>query len=155
MDIGACGSVLIDLGNTKHCTILAYTILSITRNLRDGCLMVAEGLVGCNSDGLVWSPDALGTTAQGATIRTVVGRYEVVHTVDLIHVMPFANTTALRDDDTVSTFHGTTHIGLQFRTMHFPILMDGIDLTIIVEEYAEVVYVTLHIVVLPRPTDIF
>jgi hypothetical protein len=38
--------------------------------------------------------------------------------------------------------------------MHFAIFVDGIDLPVVVEKHAEVVDVTLHVVMLPRSVDI-
>ena len=39
--------------------------------------------------------------------------------------------------------------------MHFAVLVDGIDLTIVVEKHTEIVDVTLHVVMRPRALDIF
>ena len=107
-----------------------------------------------DGDGLVGTPDALGTGAEGAAVGHVVGRDEVVHATYLIHVMALADGIALRDDGALRLFDRTAHVRLQLRTFHFAVAVDGIHLAVVVEQHAEVVDVTLHVMVLPWPTDI-
>ena len=64
--------------------------------------------------------------------------------------MSLADAIALGDDNAVGTLHGATHIGFQLSAMHLAILMDGVDFAIVVEEDAEVVDITFHVMVLPR-----
>ena len=68
--------------------------------------------------------------------------------------MTFAHAVTLRDNHAVSTLHGTTHVGLQFRAVHLTILMNGINLAVIIEEHTEVIDITLHIMVRPGTADI-
>ena len=154
VDIRAGGGIAIDLRDSELRAILTDTVLHVARNTGDRCLMVAECFIGRDGDGLVGSPDALGTAAEGTSVGHIVGGDEVVHTIDLIHVMPLTDGIALRDDDTVGALHWTTHVGLQLRTVYLPIFMDGIDLPVVIEKHGEVVDVTLHVMVLPRTTDI-
>ena len=154
MDVRTGSGILVDLGDTELGAIMANAVLLILRHLRQRCCMVAEGLVSGDGDGLVRSPDALGTAAEGAAIGTVVGGDEIVHPVDLIHVVTLADGTAFRDDSALRLLYRTTHVRLQFRTLHLTIAVDGIDLPVIVEEHTEVVDTALHVMVLPRATDI-
>ena len=116
--------------------------------------MITECLIGSDGNGLVGPPNALRTGTEGTTIRTVIRRNEVIHTVDLIHMMALANGIALRDDRTLGFFDRTAHVGLQFCTFHLAITMNGIDLPVIIEEHTEIVDTALHIMMLPRTTDI-
>ena len=154
MDVRTSGSILVGLGDTESCSVMADAVLLTLRHLRQRCCMVAEGLIGSDGDGLIGSPDALRTAAEGAAIRTVVSRYKIVHAIDLIYVVTLADSTALGDNRALSLLNGTTHVGLQFGTLHLTISMDGIDLPIVVEEYAEVIDTPLHVMMLPWPADI-
>ena len=116
--------------------------------------MVAKGFVGGNGNSFVRSPDAFGTTAEGTAIRHIIGRYDIIHTINLIHMMALADGIALGDNHTISTLNRTAHIRLQFGTVHLAILMDGINLTVVVEKHGEIVDVALHVMMLPRATDI-
>ena len=69
-------------------------------------------------------------------------------------MMTFTHAIPLWDNHTVSTLHGTTHVGLQFRAVHLTILMNGINLAVIIEEHTEVIDITLHIMVRPGAADI-
>ena len=57
---------------------------------------------------------------------------------------------AFRNDNTVGTLHRSTHVSLQFRTMHLTILMDGVDLAVVIEEHTEVIDISLHVMMFPR-----
>ena len=116
--------------------------------------MIAEGLIGRDGNRLVRSPDALGTTAESAAIRTVISRDEVIHPIDLIHVMSLAHSVALGYNRPLRLLDRTAHIRFQFRTLHLAVAMNGIDLPIIVEQHREVVDTSLHVVMLPRSADI-
>ena len=69
-------------------------------------------------------------------------------------MMALADGIALRDDRTLRLFDRTAHVGLQFCTLYLAIAMNGIDFPVIIEEYTKVVDTPLHIMVLPRATDI-
>ena len=155
VDVAACRSILIDSGNGKARTILANAILYVIGNLRQWCCMIAKGLVSCNGDGLIGAPDALGTRTECTTVGLVIGRNEVVHATYLIHVVTLAHSIALRNDDALGSLDRTTHVCLQLCTFHLTIAMNGVDLAIVVEEYGEVVDASLHVMVLPRTTNIF
>ena len=71
--------------------------------------MITEGLIGSDSDGLIRSPDALGTRTEGTTIGSVIGRDEVLNAIDLIHVMPLAHRITFRNDGALCLLDGTTH----------------------------------------------
>ena len=68
--------------------------------------------------------------------------------------MSLAHSIALGDDDTLGLFDGTAHVGFQFRTLHFAIAVDGIDLAVVVEKHREVVDAPFHVMVLPRSADV-
>ena len=70
-------------------------------------------------------------------------------------MVTFAHTVALGDDDTLGAFHRTAHVWLQFGAFHLAVAVDGIDFPVVVEEYAKVVDVTLHVVVLPWTANVF
>ena len=65
-------------------------------------------------------------------------------------MVSLANAITLGDNHTVTTFHRTTHIGFQLSTMYLAILMNGVNLAIVVKEHAQVVDITLHVMMLPR-----
>ena len=154
MNVRTGSSILVNLRDTKLGTIMADAVLFTLRYLSQRSCMVAEGLISSDGDGLIRSPDALRAAAEGAAIRAVVSRYKVVHAIDLIHVVALADSTALGDNRALGLLNGATHVGLQFGTLHLTITVDSIDLTIVVEENAEVIDTTLHVMVLPWPTDI-
>jgi hypothetical protein len=70
-------------------------------------------------------------------------------------MMSLAYSITLGDNNTISTFYRAAHIWLQFCAMNLSILMDGINLAIVIEKYAQVIDISLHVLVLPRTTDIF
>ena len=70
-------------------------------------------------------------------------------------MMPLADGIALGNDGALGLLDGTAHVGLQFRTFHFSIAMDGINLAVVIEEHAQIVDLTLHIVVFPGTSDVF
>ena len=69
-------------------------------------------------------------------------------------MVPLANTVALRNNDAVGALYRTAHVGLQLRAVYLTILVDGINLAVIIEEYREVVDISLHVVMRPRSSDI-
>ena len=69
-------------------------------------------------------------------------------------MMPLPYSISLWDDGTLRLFDGAAHIWFQFRTLHLAITMNGVDLTIVIEEYREIVDTTLHIMVFPRSANI-
>ncbi len=69
-------------------------------------------------------------------------------------MMSLANTVTLWDDDPIGSLYRSAHIGLQLCTMHLTILVDGVDFAIVIEEHRKVVDVALHIMMLPRATNI-
>ena len=133
MDIGACRSVLIDLRDTKLCTILTDAIFHALWYLRQRGGMIAKGLISSDSDGLIRSPDALGTRTEGSTVRLIIGRDEVIHAIDLIHVMSLTHGIAFRNNGTLCLLDRSAHVGFQFRTLYLTIAMNGIDFLIVVE----------------------
>ena len=116
--------------------------------------MIAVGFICCDDTRFVRSPDAFRTGTKRAPIRLVVSRYEVVHPIDFVHVMSFAYSVPFWNDDTFRTLDGTAHVGFQFRAFHCTIAMNGIHFSVIVEKHAQVVDVTLHVVVFPWPLDV-
>ena len=154
MDIGTGCCILINFGDSKLRAILTDTIFHALWDLCQRSRMIAEGLIGCNGDGLVRSPDALGTRTEGTTVRFVIGRDEVIHAIDLIHVMPLAHRIAFGNDGALSLLDGTTHVSFQLRTLDLTIAMNGIYLTIIIEEHREIVDTSLHVMMLPWTPDI-
>ena len=69
-------------------------------------------------------------------------------------MVPLAHSTTLRNDGALRLLNRTTHVGFQFSALHFAIAMDSVYLAIVVEEHGEVVDAPLHVMVLPRATDI-
>ena len=122
--------------------------------LRQRRCVVAIGLVGGDDARLVRSPDALRPRTERATVGAVVGGDEVVHAVDLVDVVSLAYAAALGNDDALGALHGAAHVGLQLRTLHLAVVVDGVDLAVIVEEHAQVVDAPLHVVVRPRAADV-
>ena len=154
MDVRTGGGILVDLGDTELSTIMTDAVLLTLRHLCQRGGMVAEGLIGGDGDGLIRSPDALRSTAECAAIGFVVSRYKVVHAIDLIHVVPLADSVTLWDNRAFGLLDRPAHIRLQLGTLHLTIAVDGVNLAIVIEEHAEVVDATLHVMVLPRATDI-
>ena len=154
MDVRTGGGILVDLGDTELGTIMTDAVLLTLRHLCQRGGMVAESLIGGDGDGLIRPPDALRAAAEGAAIGFVVSRYKVVHAIDLIHVVALADSTALWDNRAFGLLDRPAHIRLQFGTLHLTIAVDGVNLAIVVEEHAEVVDATLHVMVLPGATDI-
>ena len=70
-------------------------------------------------------------------------------------MVTFSHSRSFRDDDAVGTVNGTAHVGLQLRAVYLTIAVNGIDLSVVVEEYGEVVYFTFHIMVFPGAADVF
>ena len=64
--------------------------------------------------------------------------------------MSLTHSRAVGDNLAIATLDKTAEIGLYLSATHCPILMNGIYLTVVVEEYGEVVDVTLEIDMLPR-----
>ena len=116
--------------------------------------MIAESLVSSNGNRLVRTPDTLGTGAQRTSIRLVIGGDQVIHPIDFVHVMTFPHGIALWYNGTFRLLYRTTHIWFQLRTLHLPITMDGVNLTIIIKQDAQVVDTPLHIMMLPGSTNI-
>ena len=154
MGIGAGCGILIERAKAELRAVLADAVFHATWHLRERCGMVAVCFVCRDDTCLVRSPDALGARAKGAAIGLVVGRDEVVHAVNLIHVVSFSHTVPFGDDDTLRSLDGTAHVRFQFCTLHGAVAVNGIHLAVIVEEYAEVVDVALHVVVRPRAFDV-
>ena len=69
-------------------------------------------------------------------------------------MVSLTNAVALRNNDTVGTLYRTAHVGLQLRAVYLTILVDGVNLAVIIEEYREVVDISLHVVMRPRSSDI-
>ena len=61
---------------------------------------------------------------------------------------------ALGDDDALGLFFRTAHVGIEFGAFHRSVAMYGIHLPVVVEEHAQVVDVSLHVVMLPRTADV-
>ena len=154
MDICAIRCILIDLGDIKLRAILTNTIFLTAWNPSDRSCMIAESLVGSDGDGLVRTPDALGTRTESTAIRFVIGRDEVIYAVDLIHVMPLAHCITFRNDGVLRLLDGTTHISLQLRTLDLAIAMNGINLPIVVEKHGEIIDTSLHVMMLPGASDV-
>ena len=154
MDVRAGCGILVNLGDSELSAILTNTILLAAWHLRKRCCMIAKSLIGRDGDGFVRPPDALGATAKCAAVRYIISRDEIVHPTYLIYMVSLAHGTPLRDDGALSALDRTTHIGFQLGTLHLPIAMDGINLTIIIEEHREVIDTSLHVMVLPRAADI-
>ena len=154
MGVGTSGGIFVDGSKTELRAVLANAILRATRHLSQRGCMIPVGLVGSDDARLVGSPDALRARTERASVRTVVGRDEVVRPIDLIHVVALANAVALRDNDAVGSLDRSAHVGLQLRTMYLTIFMDSVDLSVVVEEHAEVVDVALHVMVRPGASDI-
>ena len=154
MDIGAGRGILVNLGNAKLSAIVSDAVLFTLRHLCQRSSMVAEGLIGSDGDGLIGSPDALRAATEGATVWSVVGGDEIVHPVDLIHVVSLADGIALGNDHALRLLNGSAHVGLQLRTLHLAVAMDGVYFPVVVEEHAEVVDPALHVMVFPRSADI-
>ena len=70
-------------------------------------------------------------------------------------MVSLSHSIAFWDDYTLCTLNRSAHVGIQLSTFHSAIAMDGIHLTIVVEEHTEVVDVSLHVVVLPRTANVF
>jgi len=68
--------------------------------------------------------------------------------------MTFPHGITLWYNGTFRLLYRTTHIRFQLRTLHLPITMDGVNLTIIIEQDAQVVDTPLHIMMLPWSTNI-
>ena len=152
--IGAGGGVLVDGAELELRAVLADAVLRATRHLRQRGGVVAVGLVGGDDARLVRPPDALRARAECAAVGRVVGRDEVVHAVNLVHVMAFAHTVTFRNDDALSALDGSAHVGLQFGTLHRAVAVNGVHLAVVVEQHAEVVDVALHVMVRPRTADV-
>ena len=112
MDVGAGCGILVNGRNAEAGTVLANAWLFAARHLCERSLMIAEGLVGGDDHGLIGAPDTLRARTECAAIGLVVGGDEVVHAVDLIHVMSLANSVAFRNDDTRRFFFRSAHVGL-------------------------------------------
>ena len=69
-------------------------------------------------------------------------------------MVAFAHAVALGDDDALGALHGAAHVGLQLGTLHRAVAVDGVHLAVVVEQHAEVVDVTLHVMVRPRAADV-
>ena len=152
--VGAGRGILIDRAQGKLGAVLSDAVFLVARHLCQGGGMVSVGFIGSDDTRLIRAPDVFGARAECAAVGLVVGADEVVHAIDFIHVVSFPDTVSFGDDGACGSFYGTTHVGLQFRTFHLSVSVDGIDFPIVVEEYAQVVDVTLHVVMLPRPADI-
>ena len=69
-------------------------------------------------------------------------------------MMPLTHGVTFGDDGSFRLLDRSAHVGFQFRTLHLTIAMNGIDLSIVVEEHGEIVDTSLHVMVLPRTADI-
>ena len=154
MGIGAGGGVLVDGSELELRSVLADAVLRATRHLRQRGGVVAVGLVGGDDARLVRPPDALRARAECAAVGRVVGRDEVVHAVNLVHVMAFAHAVTFRNDDALGALDGSAHVGLQFGTLHRAVAVDGVHLAVVVEQHAEVVDIALHVMVRPGASDV-
>ena len=115
--------------------ILTNTIFHTLRHLCQRSRMITEGFVSGDGDGLIRSPDALGTRTEGTTVRFVIGRDEVIYAVDLIHVMPLAHCITFRNDGVLRLLNGATHSRFQLCALDLTIAMNTIDLSIVIEEH--------------------
>ena len=64
--------------------------------------------------------------------------------------MSLAHSRTVGNNLAVATLNESAEVGFDFGAAHCTILMDGIYLTVVIEEYGEVVDVTLEIDMLPR-----
>ena len=155
MDVGTGRSIFVDRRNTKTCSVLTDAILHILRNLCQRCSIIAKGLISCDGDGFIGSPNAFGTRTERTTVGLVVRGDEIVHAIDFVHVMTLTHCIALRNDGTLGSLNGTAHVWLQLRTLYLSISMNSVNLAVIIEEYREVVDASLHVVMLPWSPNIF
>ena len=69
--------------------------------------------------------------------------------------MPFAHCRAFGNDDAVGLFLRAAHVWFQFGAVHLAVAVDGVYLAVVIEQHAQVVYLSLHVMVLPRTADVF
>ena len=65
-------------------------------------------------------------------------------------MVPLAYAIAFGYDGALRSLHRSAHVGLQLRTLHLAVAVNGINLAVIIEQHAEVIDITLHVVVCPR-----
>ena len=155
VNVAACRGVDVRFGQSELRAVVAYAILLSSWHLRESCCVVAVVLVGCDDTCLVGTPDVVGNGAERASVGHVVCRDEHVFAVNLIHVVSFANGRTVGYDDSVCALYGSAHVGLQLSAVHLAVAMYSIYLAVVVEEHAEVVDASLHVVVLPRSAYVF
>ena len=69
-------------------------------------------------------------------------------------MMSLSHSIALWNNGALRLLDRSAHVWFQFRTLHFPVAVNGINLPIVVKEHTQVVDATLHIVVLPRSANV-
>ena len=154
MGVGAGRGVLVHGAEAELRAVFADAVFLTARHLRERGGMITVGLVGGNHARLIGTPYRLRPRAQRATVGTIVGRDEVVHAVNLIHVVALPHSVAFGNDGARRAILRAAHVGLQLRAFHFAVAMNGIHLPI-VEQHRQVVDVTLHVVMLPRAMNVF
>ena len=129
VNVGASCCITIDRSQAELASIRHDTSI----DLCERSSMIAKCLVSSDSDGLVWTPYALRTRTESTSVRQIVGRNDIVHTIYFICMMTLAYCIALRYDDTVGLFNRSAHVRLELSAVHFSISVNGINLAIIIE----------------------
>ena len=150
MNVGAGHGILVGWSYLYRVTIVG----NASAELGHVSGMVAVSFAGTHHTHLVRTMDVFRAGTGHFTIRHIVGTEDVIHAVHLIYMVSFTHHVALFDNDTLSSFNRTAHIGLQFGTHHGAVAVDGIDFAIIVEKDAQVIDTSLHIVMFPRTADV-
>ena len=66
-------------------------------------------------------------------------------------MVSFAHGVSGRNDDPLATFHVAAKVGLDFNHPHLVILIYGVYLAVIIKQDGQVINVSAHVDVLPRP----
>ena len=116
--------------------------------------MVAECLVCCYGTLFVRAIDILGARTNSAAIWTIVSRDEVIHAIYLVSMMALSYSRTIFYHNSVRALNRSAEVILQLGTMHLAITMKGIHLAIIVEQDAQIINLTLQVMMLPRALDV-
>ena len=150
MDVSCCHLVFVCLADRVSMPLICNASFPLCQTYR----MVAECLVCCYGTLFVRAIDILGTRTDGAAIWTIVSRDEVIHTIYLVGMMALSYSRTILYHNSVRALNRSAEVILQLGTMHFAITMKGIHLTIIVEQNAQVINLTLQVMMLPRTLDV-
>ena len=111
---------------------------------------VSERFPFADHAGFVRSPDTLASGTLHTSHRRIIGREDVVHTIDFIYMMSLSHCVTFRNHHLAASLYRTTEVRFQLRHGHIAVFMHGIHLSVIIEEHGEVVDIAIDLMMRPR-----